>query len=159
MRALILGVGNILLTDEGIGVRAAEYLMQNYTYPNNVSILDGGTMGMELLGYITETDILIILDAIGANQEAGSLIIMQDDEIPAFFASKLSPHQVGIADVLGAARLLGKMPQITWLLGLVPQSLALQAELSPNIAAAIPQLAEKTAMILNNYGIELTMIN
>lgn len=80
MQIVVLGVGNILLTDEGIGVRTAEYLMKNYDYPDNVAILDGGTMGMELLGHIVDIDLLIILDAVASNKPAGTVVKMEGNE-------------------------------------------------------------------------------
>lgn len=155
MQIVVLGVGNILLTDEGIGVRTAEYLMKNYDYPDNVAILDGGTMGMELLGHIVDIDLLIILDAVASNKPAGTVVKMEGNEIPKFFASKLSPHQVGIADVLAAADLVAKSPKKILLFGVVPENLELNTELSPIVAEKMPILVDYVIETLQQYDIEL----
>lgn len=103
MRILVLGVGNILLTDEAIGVRIVEALEQRYILPDYVEILDGGTAGMELLGDMANRDHLIIADAIVSKKSApGTMMILRDEEVPALFTNKISPHQLGTADVLSA---------------------------------------------------------
>lgn len=92
MRILVLGVGNILLTDEAIGVRIVEALEQRYTLPDFVEILDGGTAGMELLGDMANRDHLIIADAIVSKKNApGTIMVLRDDEVPALFTNKISP--------------------------------------------------------------------
>ncbi len=96
MRILVLGVGNILLTDEAIGVRIVEALEQRYILPDYVEILDGGTAGMELLGDMANRDHLIIADAIVSKKSApGTMMILRDEEVPALFTNKISPHQLG----------------------------------------------------------------
>ena len=96
MRILVLGVGNILLTDEAIGVRIVEALEQRYILPDYVEILDGGTAGMELLGDMANRDHLIIADAIVSKKNApGTMMILRDEEVPALFTNKISPHQLG----------------------------------------------------------------
>ena len=95
MRILVLGVGNILLTDEAIGVRIVEALEQRYILPDYVEILDGGTAGMELLGDMANRDHLIIADAIVSKKNApGTMMILRDEEVPALFTNKISPHQL-----------------------------------------------------------------
>lgn len=112
MRILVLGVGNILLTDEAIGVRIVEALEQRYILPDYVEILDGGTAGMELLGDMANRDHLIIADAIVSKKSApGTMMILRDEEVPALFTNKISPHQLGTADVLSALRFTGEFPK------------------------------------------------
>ncbi len=95
MRILVLGVGNILLTDEAIGVRIVEALEQRYILPDYVEILDGGTAGMELLGDMANRDHLIIADAIVSKKNTpGTMMILRDEEVPALFTNKISPHQL-----------------------------------------------------------------
>ncbi len=85
MRILVLGVGNILLSDEGIGVRIVEALEQRYHLPECVEVLDGGTAGMELIGPMADRDHLIIADVVLSSQKAGSILVLRDDEVPALF--------------------------------------------------------------------------
>lgn len=104
MRILVLGVGNILLTDEAIGVRIVEALEQRYILPDYVEILDGGTAGMELLGDMANRDHLIIADAIVSKKSApGTMMILRDEEVPALFTNKISPHQLGGRRLVGPA--------------------------------------------------------
>lgn len=104
MRILVLGVGNILLTDEAIGVRIVEALEQRYILPDYVEILDGGTAGMELLGDMANRDHLIIADAIVSKKNApGTMMILRDEEVPALFTNKISPHQRHGRRIVGPA--------------------------------------------------------
>ncbi len=92
MRILVLGVGNILLTDEAIGVRIVEALEQRYTLPDFVEILDGGTAGMELLGGMANRDHLIIADApVSEKKTPGNIMVLRDAEISGLFTHKKSP--------------------------------------------------------------------
>ena len=130
MRILVLGVGNILLTDEAIGVRIVEALEQRYVLPDFVDVLDGGTAGMELLGDMANRDHLIIADAIVSKKNTpGTMMVLRDEEIPALFTNKISPHQLGLADVLSALRFTGEFPKKLTLVGIIPESLERISEL------------------------------
>ena len=120
MRILVLGVGNILLTDEAIGVRIVEALEQRYILPDYVEILDGGT-GMELLGDMANRDHLIIADAIVSKKNApGTILILRMKKFRRCF-NKISPHQLGLADVLSALRFTGEFPKKLTLVGVIPE--------------------------------------
>lgn len=111
MRILVLGVGNVLLTDEAIGVRIVEALEQRYELPDYVEVLDGGTAGMELLEMMADRDHLIIADAVVSKKRTpGTIMILRDEEVPTLFTNKISPHQLGLADVLSALRFTGNSP-------------------------------------------------
>lgn len=145
MKVLILGIGNLLLTDEGIGVHAVQTLLRDYIIPNHVEVIDGGTVGMELLPLIAETDHLILLDAVNTGNPPGTIIRLDDDQVPALFRTKLSPHQVGLSDVLAAIHLTGEHPDHLTLFGVEPASLALGMELSAQVA---PQLGRLMALVV-----------
>jgi len=154
-RALVLGVGNILERDEGLGVRAVEWLQAHARFPANgqeVTLLDGGTSGLELLGYFEGVDHLIVLDAIDADKAPGELIALEGDAVPASLMIKVSPHQVGLHDLLAAARLLGCAPPAIAVLGLQPESFGVGLELSPTIAAQIRPLACRALEQLRAWG-------
>ena len=143
MRILVLGVGNILLTDEAIGVRIVEALEQRYILPDYVEILDGGTAGMELLGDMANRDHLIIADAIVSKKSApGTMMILRDEEVPALFTNKISPHQLGLADVLSA------------LVGVIPESLEPHIGLTPTVEAMIEPALEQVLAALRESGVE-----
>ncbi|EHC87831.1 Hydrogenase maturation protease [Salmonella enterica subsp. enterica serovar Uganda str. R8-3404] len=169
MRILVLGVGNILLTDEAIGVRIVEALEQRYTLPDFVEILDGGTAGMELLGDMANRDHLIIADAIVSKKNApGTIMVLRDDEVPALFTNKISPHQLGLADVLSrivgpplyrpdvlsALRFTGEFPKKLTLVGVIPQSLEPHIGLTPTVEAMIEPALEQVLAALRESGVE-----
>jgi hydrogenase maturation protease len=108
---LILGIGNVLLTDEGIGVRALKELERKFTFPANVELLDGGTAGIELLRHIRNRDYLIIIDAMKCDQEPGTVVRVEGDDVPAAFRTRISPHQLGLSDLLAAAMLTDELPK------------------------------------------------
>jgi hydrogenase maturation protease len=138
MRILVLGVGNILLSDEGIGVRVIEALEQRYVMPEGVDVLDGGTAGMELLEAMANRTHLIIVDAIVSRKsEPGELLILRDEEVPVLFNNKISPHQLGLSDVLSALRFTGEFPDNITLVGVIPHSLEPNIGLTPIVEASL----------------------
>lgn len=140
MRVVILGIGNVLMTDEGVGVHAVEALQRRYLLPDNVEVVDGGTTGMELLPDLQGADQLIVIDAVRVGREPGAVVRMEGDEVPAFFKTKLSPHQVGLSDVLAALRFSGQEPSRVVLIGVQPVSLGMAMELSPGVAAKMDEV-------------------
>ncbi|MDM8559600.1 HyaD/HybD family hydrogenase maturation endopeptidase [Candidatus Parabeggiatoa sp. HSG14] len=155
MKVLILGVGNLLLTDEGIGVHTVNALLRDYDIPKDVEVVDGGTSGMELLTLIAEADHLILLDAAKTGQPPGSMIRLDDDEVPAFFRTKISPHQVGLSDVLAAAQLTGEQPNHVTFFGVEPKSMALGMELTDKIAPQVIRLIELVIKELDKLGFKM----
>ena len=95
MRIVVLGAGNTLLSDEGLGVRVIERLPLRYSLPPEVGIIDAGTCGMEMLDDLEDLDALIMVDAIRAGKAPGTLIRLTAEAVPVFFRTKLSPHQIG----------------------------------------------------------------
>ena len=99
MKPLILGVGNILLGDEGVGVRIVQALENRSEILPHFDVVDGGTCGMELLDEMANREHIIIIDAVLANKQPGEIIVLHDEQVPVFFSRKISPHQLGICDV------------------------------------------------------------
>jgi len=116
-KATVVGVGNILLSDEGLGVRAVERLMALYDMPPDVSVIDGGTLGLDLLPFIEGVSLLLIIDALKSGKTPGTITILRGEEVPQFLGVRLSPHQIGIAEVLSTSRLLGIEPKKTIIIG------------------------------------------
>ncbi|MBY0431367.1 MAG: HyaD/HybD family hydrogenase maturation endopeptidase, partial [Rhodospirillales bacterium] len=152
MRVVVLGVGNILLSDEGVGVRAVEALQEAYAFPPEVEVLDGGTLGMELLDPLAGADHLIIADCIKAGQTAGTLLRYAGDQVPAFFRTKISPHQVGMSDVLATLKLMGQEPGSVTLHGIQPASMETGMELTSLIAERLPALVQALAADIQALG-------
>jgi len=152
---LVLGAGNILLSDEGIGVRVVEALQERYQVPEGVEILDGGTCGMDLLDVIAGRDHLILVDAVDTGSPPGTIVCLKDDEIPAVFRTKSSPHQLGLQDVLALLRLLETAPAHVTAIGVQPASLDLGLELTPLIAARLDEMVEMVIGELAKTGVAL----
>jgi hydrogenase maturation protease len=140
-KIVVLGVGNILLSDEGIGVHVANELMK-MDLPPEVSVVEGGTDGFRLLNVITEADRLIVIDSVKGEAEPGSIYCFDINEVrncPPGFTT--SVHQIGILEVINLSELVGKKPHTT-VIGVEPKSLAMSLELSPEIKAKIPRIIE-----------------
>ena len=140
MRAVVLGIGNTILTDEAAGVRVVEARERGYALPANVLAIDGGTSGMEMIEDLSDLDFLIVVDVVKTGAAPGTVVKIDGADIPVFFRSKLSPHQIALPDVLASLELLGTMPREIIVLGVEPISLELGMEMTTTVAERIPQL-------------------
>ena len=152
---LILGLGNILLQDEGLGVRAAERLAARYRLPPEVQVMDGGVMGLDLLPHLEGVTHLLITDAVQTGQPPGSLVRLEGEAIPAALSLKMSMHQVGLQEMLALAGFQGTLPEQVVLWGLEPASLDWGLELSAPIAAQIDALVDAAVGELRAWGVVL----
>lgn len=150
----ILGVGNVILRDEGFGVRVAEYLDAHYAFPENVQIVDGGTLGIELTQYVTGTNKLLVIDSINGGAEPGTLFRFHNDDVMDHFQEKISAHEVGIQDVLALLTVTGhKIPEVV-VIGAQPYDLEAGVELSPGMQKLMPQVAGQALKELEAWGIK-----
>lgn len=133
----ILGVGSILMTDEGFGVRVIQALDRQYDFAENVSVVDGGVLGLNLLGVLTEADHLIVIDAIRNKGEPGDLFRLTGDAIPERIRAKNSLHQVDFLEALTLCQAVDDVPE-TVILGVQPQDIdTLSVELTPTVAQQV----------------------
>lgn len=151
---VVLGIGNILLTDEGIGVRIIEALEQAYELPPEVEVIDGGTCGMEMLEQLEDLDGLVVVDCVRCGQPPATPVLLKGDDVPVFFKTKLSPHQVSLSDVLASLEFTDRAPKAVAIVGMQPVSMTLGMDLSPAVAARLPELLEMTLTELRLLGIE-----
>jgi hydrogenase maturation protease len=157
LETLVLGLGNILLADEGVGVRVIEHLLERYDFPEGVLVMDGGTLGLDLLPYLEDASRLVVVDAVQARKPPGTLIRLAGKEIPVFLdTSKVSPHQEGLQDLLAVAALKGYLPEEVVFWGAQVASLGVSLELSPAVAAQVDELGKKVLEELAHWGIEPT---
>jgi len=152
---LVLGMGNLILEDEGLGIRALELLQQRYVIPPGVELLDGGTTGMGLLDDMSRRDHVVVLDACQTGDPPGTLIRLAGDDVPVYFGMRISPHQLGLSDVLATLVLSGEEPAEVTVLGLVPQSLDLCLELSGLITEKLDSLVDAAVAELGLLGYPL----
>jgi hydrogenase maturation protease len=149
---IILGVGNLLFTDEGVGIRVAEALQDRYEFPQNVRVVDGGTLGLNLLGVISEADHLIVVDAVRKNGEPGTLYRLAGEEIPQRIRAKNSLHQVEFLEALTCCQALEKVPE-TVIVGVEPEDITtMSLVLTPTVGARVDDLVEAVLKELTALG-------
>jgi hydrogenase maturation protease len=139
---LVLGLGNVLLGDDGAGPAVVTQLRDRHAAPAGVRICDGGTLGLALLPYLEDARRVILVDAVAADAPAGTLVRLEGADVGPAVATRLSPHQVGVADLLDGARWHDREPEYLVLLGVVPASIELGIGLSRPVQRALPQLIE-----------------
>jgi len=157
IRLLILGLGNLLCGDDGLGAAVIARLRDRYEAPDGVSVLDGGTLGLALLPYLEDSEKAILVDAIRTDDPPGSHVRLEGDDVGPAVALRLSPHQVGVADLLDAARWRGLLPDVLVLLGLVPKTIELGLPRSPRVEEQVPELTRRVVEEARMLGFELTL--
>jgi hydrogenase maturation protease len=155
MAILVLGIGNSLMNDDALGVTAIEELQSRYTFPAGVTVVDGGTLGLDLLPMLEGVKKLLIIDAIDMGAAPGALFRLQGEEVPRAFASKLSVHQMGVQDLLAVAELQGHVPEELVVWGVQPGSIEMEMRLTPAVAAAMIALLDGVVGELAGWGIVL----
>lgn len=153
MRIIVLGVGNILLSDEGVGVRAVEKLQRDFVLPAGVEVIDGGTTGMEMLEDLAGADHILIVDAVRSGNAPASIVRIAGEQVPVFFRTKLSPHQIGLSDVLATLVLTGEQPGGVTVIGVEPVSLETAMALSPQVEAVLPEVVSLVVEELRQLGV------
>ena len=156
-RVLLLGIGNVLWADEGFGVRCIEEIHRRYTFPESVTLMDGGTQGIYLVQHVQSTDILIVFDAIDYHLKGGDLMTVEDDDVPNFMgAKKMSLHQTGFQEVLATSRLLGDYPEKILLIGVQPVELEdFGGSLRPEVKAQIEPAITIAIEYMHQLGIQI----
>ena len=151
---LVLGLGNVLCGDDGLGPAAVHALSRRFEVPDGVTILDGGTLGLSLLPYIEDAQQVLLVDAISADQPAGTFVRLEGEEVAPAVRNRLSVHQIGVADLLDGARWRGRYPTALVLLGLVPQVVELGVGRSAAVDAGLPILIEHIVAEAHALGYE-----
>ncbi|WP_298066634.1 HyaD/HybD family hydrogenase maturation endopeptidase [uncultured Mailhella sp.] len=155
-RILILGVGNILFTDEGIGIKALEGLLQRWDFPQNVRLIDGGTLGMGLMDALMDSDRVYVLDAVLGGGAPGSVYRLTDENLRKSLSFRDSLHQTDLVDTLLCCELLGHRPEGV-VYGMEPadyQSMAVG--LSPVCTASLPRLCDELVKELRGLGLSIS---
>ena len=152
-KTLVLGVGNLLLTDDGVGIHAIQRLQEIAELPEEVQVLDGGTTGLDLLYHLEGVSRLLIIDAVEIRQKPGTLKRLTGDEVPSYLSLKMSPHEIAIPDLLVAAKLRDLYPEEVVVWGVQPETIDVGVELSAVIAARLDEIVERVLEELENWGI------
>jgi hydrogenase maturation protease len=156
MKTLILGAGNLLLSDEGFGVHFIRHLQQHYLFPETVELFDAGTLGLMAMHKLEEAECVYIIDVVDVPGQPGACTRYTKEEfLLNRLPLKLSPHQAGIQETLLVSHLRGRCPEEVHLLGIIPASFAAGTELSPVVARRLPELAEALVAELRAAGINV----
>jgi hydrogenase maturation protease len=150
---VVIGVGNPIMGDDGLGVVALDRLRQRWSPPPSVQLVEGGTWGMNLLPLIEDAEQVMLLDAIDAGRPTGSLVVLQGDEVPRTLGLKLSPHQIDLREVLALAQLRGTLPKDLVAVGLQPGRIEMASELSPEVEARLDELLAVVIARLERWGV------
>lgn len=150
MRIIILGIGNILLKDEGLGVRTIEYL-RRFTLPPQAELVDGGTATFDLYPFLTEADHLVVVDAVKGQMSPGTIYRLEPKDLMPQQQSPISPHDLGLLDALDMAAKIGKMPRSVVIFGVEPKEIDWGMELTPEIEDVIPRVANLVLTEIQKY--------
>jgi hydrogenase maturation protease len=154
VKTLVVGTGNLLLSDDGLGIHAIRRLQEVAQLPEEVQILDGGTLGLDLLHYLEGVSHLLIVDALETGQPSGAITRLSGEEVPAYFALKMSPHEIGLPDMLFAAKLRDLYPPEVVIWGAQPGTVEVGLDLSPPVADQVDVLVSNVLGELRRWGIE-----
>jgi hydrogenase maturation protease len=151
---LVMGVGNVLLTDEGVGVRVLEELRARYRFPDQVELVDGGVLGLSLTGVLMEADHVIIVDAVRGGEEPGTVYRFAWEAKPGHIQYKDSLHQIDLMEAMGSIPLVAEPPRIV-VLGVEYENIFdWGTELSPKVAAAVEPLIGMVLEELEKVGVQ-----
>ena len=153
MSILVLGIGNLVMSDDGIGVRVIRQLSERFRFPDGVALLDGGTLGLDLLPRLEGVERLLVVDAVDIGKAPGTLTRLSGDDVPVVLETKVSPHQMGLKDLLAVAMLQGFAPLEMVLWGVQPEKIEMGMDLSSVVEKSLDILVKNVLLELGNWGI------
>lgn len=153
MHTLVLGIGNTLLSDEGVGVHAIHYLQKHHQDIPQVNYIDGGTLSFTLAAEIEEAENLIVIDAAQLHAEPGTVKTFVNDAMDEFLGqgNKRSVHEVGLLDLMHISRMTGHFPKQRMLIGIQPQKLDWGESPTAAVSAAIPEACQAVVETLRGW--------
>jgi hydrogenase maturation protease len=155
-RTVVIGLGNPIMGDDGLGIAALERLRERWDVPPDVELVDGGTWGLNLLPIIEDAGRVLLIDAIDVGAPAGTETVIPRERLPRYLATKISPHQVDLCDVLALAELRGTLPEQTTAVGLQPERVEMSSDLSATLRDRLDGLVAAVVRLLAVWGHECT---
>ena len=152
IEVLILGLGNVLLGDDGLGAAAVVSIERDYRIPPSIRLADGGTLGLSLLDLLGDSHNVILVDAVRTDAPPGTLVRLDGNDVMDAVRDRLSPHQIGVADLLDAARLIDCYPATVTLLGLVPDTIDLAVARSSAVDERLDELVAAIVREVQDLG-------
>lgn len=157
MDIAIVGIGNLLMRDEGVGIHALGRLREEFSYSERLEFIDGGTMGLDLLPFIEGRDLVVLIDAVDFRQEPGSVKSIANRDIPRYLTGKLSVHQIALPDLLTTLLLIDNPPRDVVLVGIQPADIGVGIELSPAVSAGMDVLLNEVLSVLRARGVTASL--
>ena len=156
-KAGILGIGNLLLSDESFGVHVVEFLEEHYSFPDSVTVLDGGTAGIYMAPFLEEHDPVFVVDVVNLdNAKPGSLYTFTaDDARNGSMQTRMSPHQLGILEILDICKLRGIQPETVEFFCVVPESLATGLEMTDVVSSQVEKISKLLVERLQGMGYDI----
>lgn len=151
---IVLGLGNLLIQDEGVGIHALRLLQSSYQFEPQIELVDGGTSGLDLLPFFRPESRMIMVDAMEFKEKPGSICKVENEDILARLNTKTSVHHLGLSDLLAMAQLTDVVPKEIVLFGVQPESLDLDVEPTETVKASIPKLLDYVLQQLNEWGVK-----
>lgn len=157
LEVVVLGLGNILMEDEGIGVHAVNHLEENYHFKPEIEIVDGGTSGLDLLPFFGTEKSILLIDAVNFDMAPGTVGVLEDDDILAQLDPKISLHHLGLSDLISISELTDRKAKKMTLLGIQPESMEnLDLEMTDTIKGVFDKVIMNALRILKEWGVEST---
>ncbi len=153
-RTCLIGLGNILMRDDGIGVHAVREIEKRFSFTPPIDVVDGGTLGLALLPVIEDYARVLFVDAVEAGMEPGTIVVRDGEQVPALMESQVSVHQAGLADLMYAANLSEMMPAEVCLVGIQPQAIDLCLEPTSLVAGKQEELIQTVLARLEEWEIK-----
>jgi len=150
---LVLGLGNVLCGDDGAGVVAVHKLRRGWQLPPGTRVVDGGTLGLDLLALVAASDRVILVDAVRADAPPGTIVRLTGSDVASAVYERLSPHQIGVADLLAGAAWCDRYPREVVIVGVVPARVDLQIGCTPVVAASLDALVFAVLAELCAHGV------
>jgi hydrogenase maturation protease len=151
-RKVVLGLGNILNKDEGLGVQALKLLDAQLGEQSEFELLDGGVLGLNLLMIVEECSHLLILDAVNVGKPAGTVVELTKEQIPLYSGIQLSQHQITFQEVLGLAKIRGYLPEYLHLIGIQPEDISTGLDLSQIVKSSLPDVVSRALIVLDSWN-------
>ncbi len=151
---LLIGIGNILLGDDGIGVHTVREIERRYLFDPEIDIIDGGTKGLDLLPFLEGRGKVLIVDALDSGMPPGHISILRNKEIPTVLQAKLSVHHIGLGEVLLALEMLDKLPEEITLVGIQPARITTGLDISYEVGSRMEDLIKSIIDKLSEWGIK-----
>ncbi len=153
MKTVVIGVGNILFMDEGVGVYASRLLQENYTFEPEIEVIDGGTLGFNLMEYYHDYEKVIILDTVSIKDEPGSIYFLPSEALMGLGDYKQTVHEVEVLGMLELSSMLEQVAEVN-VIGIIPEDIqSVQIDLTKTLKQAFPGLIEKTLQSLQDTGV------